>query len=213
MSLNIIIFTSSQNCSWNTALYNRHPLQRFQRWPSGHKVKETFPSHYDCGYWISFLDAVEKSPLQSYHRFWCLQPPRNQCYQVQTTSPPEILKSKTLFPFNCTSLQRVCDPRGWNSPGENVRSFSRHHVLVHLCLHLALHNHRHQLAGQGDLAQLFVSKVTNETSKVEIWEASATLAFIPVMILTRYDDGLVNCQTQYSAGLFCSFWYLYLSVS
>ena len=41
---------------------------------------------------------VEKSPPQSYHRFWCLQPPRNQCYQVQTTSPPEILKSKTLFP-------------------------------------------------------------------------------------------------------------------
>ena len=102
ISSNIFFFTSSQDCSWNTALYNRHPLQRFQRWPSGHKVKETFPSHYDCGYWISFLDAVEKSPLQSYHRFWCLQPPRNQCYQVQTTSPPEILKSKTLFPFNWT---------------------------------------------------------------------------------------------------------------
>ena len=39
---------------------------------------------------------------------------------------------------------------------------------------------------------LFVSKATNVTSKVEIWEASATLAFIPVMILTRYDDGLVK---------------------
>ena len=171
----------------------------------------------DEQYW--FLDEVEKSSPQPYHWFWCLQPPRNQCYQVQTTSPPKILIYRTIFswssffPFNCTSLQRVCDPRRWNSPCENVRSFSRHHVLVHLCLHLALHHHRHQFSRQGDLALLFVSKATNVTSKVEIWEASATLAFIPVMILTRYDDGAVNCPTQYSAGLFCSFWYFHFSVS
>ena len=45
-----------------------------------------------------FLDVVEKSPPKPYHRFWCLQPPRNQCYQVQTTSPPKILIYRTIFP-------------------------------------------------------------------------------------------------------------------
>ena len=43
------------------------------------------------------------------------------------------------------------------------------------------------------------------TSKVEIWEASATLAFIPVMILTRYDGGLVNCPLNTQPACFAHF--------